>query len=568
MQRKISWLAGVMLVLLQMAASPQHTSAATAMIFCNGNMADPATLTTAKINGYRASGMNTMVIFTMTVQANGDFTYGPYTLCSGGNYTGPANFGSLLNQCLAAPSSVNRIEMCIGEWGSASFANIKNIIAAQGNNTGNILWRNLVALRNALPITAIDFDDETTYDSGSAVIFGGMAGSMGYKVTLCPYTNPGYWQAVKNGLGGYCDAIYLQCYDGGAGNNPATWNTYFGGMKVIPGYWDYERDTTFLTKMQAWKSAGNLGGFLWPSCSGCNPPADGNEMLQYANWIHQTMDVCVSGATYGLRARHSGKFLDAYFALTTNGTKLAQSSWNGGNNLKWVANSMGGNQYTFTGVQSGRNVDVNGASTAVIQLQLWDVNNSVAQKWAANPTDSGYYQFMNVNSGKVMDVNGASTADGAGVFQDTWNGGNNQQWALVQLQPGYTYCAIENGSTTFGQTVDVAYGAYGHFNYKNGVTGTITFNPSTFGGDPAFGVVKSGYYKVSTGGGPAGYAYCVPENGSFTFNTVNQKVDVAFGANGSFRYLTNVTGTINFNNTTFAPDPAPGVVKAGYFRVY
>jgi hypothetical protein len=42
-------------------------------------------------------------------------------------------------------------------------------------------------------------------------------------------------------------------------------------------------------------------------------------------------------------------------------------------------------------------------------------------------------------------------------------------------------------------------------------------------------------------------------------------VDVAYGANGSYNYRTNVTGTITFNNATFG-DPIVGVAKAGYFK--
>jgi hypothetical protein len=117
------------------------------------------------------------------------------------------------------------------------------------------------------------------------------------KVSLCPYSHASYWQAVKSGLGSICDQVYLQCYEGGAGNNPATWNNYFGGLKVIPGYWDWERDNTFLNYMQAWKSAGGSGGFLWPSCTGCNPPADGNEMKQYAYQILNTYNPVVLPVT-------------------------------------------------------------------------------------------------------------------------------------------------------------------------------------------------------------------------------------------------------------------------------
>ena len=297
--RPLVWRAGCALIfLLLLAASMQRVSAATAMIFCNGNMGSASGLTASQITGLRASGMTTMVLFTMSVQTNGDFTFSDgSTVCSGGVYLGPTNWASLLSQCRVAPTSINRIEMCIAQWGDTSFGNIKNRIAADGTGSGTVLYKNLQALKSALGIDAIDYDDETVYDSGSAISFGQMCVAAGLKVTLCPYTNPGYWQAVKTGLGTNCDQIYLQCYDGGAGNNPATWNTYFGGMKVVAGYWDWERDTTFLTKMQTGQSAGCTGGFLWPSCTGCNPPADGNEMSQYAAWILDTFNPVVTPVT-------------------------------------------------------------------------------------------------------------------------------------------------------------------------------------------------------------------------------------------------------------------------------
>ena len=65
---------------------------------------------------------------------------------------------------------------------------------------------------------------------------------------------------------------------------------------------------------------------------------------------------------------------------------------------------------------------------------------------------------------------------------------------------GYTRCAGENQSYTFSGTVDVAYGANGHFSYRQGVSGTINFNNGTFG-DPIPGTLKSGYYKASGGSG-------------------------------------------------------------------
>ncbi len=276
----------IVICCLILAFAPR-VSAATAMIFCNGNMGSASGLTTSQINGMRASGFTTMILFTMTVQTNGDFTYNEGVLiCSNGVYVGPSNWGALLNQCRVAPTSINRIEMSFAGWGDPSWTNIKNLIADDGTNTSTVLYRNLAALKNALGIDAICNDDESAYDSASTIQFGKMCASVGLKSTLCPYTNPNYWQAVYNGLGPtHCDAVHLQCYDGGAGNNPATWNSYFPGLKVIPGYWDWERTPIFYTNMVNWSAAGGPGGFYWPSCTGCSPPAGPSGMLQYATWV-------------------------------------------------------------------------------------------------------------------------------------------------------------------------------------------------------------------------------------------------------------------------------------------
>jgi len=390
----------LVVLLMGVFASFQRASAAAAVLFCNGSMADPADVTTAQINGYRASGMNTMVIFVMSVQPNGDFTWGPYTVCTNGTYTGPA-LNTLLTACLAAPSSLNRIEVCFGGASNGSFTNIKNIIAAQGNNTGDILWKNLIALRNAAPIAAIDFDDESTYDSASAVIFGGMAGSMGFKVTLCPYTNPGYWQAVKSGLGSYCDRVYLQCYDGGAGNSPSTWDGYFGGgFHVTPGYWD--ADSAFLANMQSWsQSQASAGGFFYPS----HNSASSAELLQYAGYIHQAMDI-PQGVYYIQNVGNTG------IALQGTGDPYLNGS----------------GQYV-----SGCN-----------EVAVTPYNQNANEQWSILPIGGGQYHIDNTSShqwlqatGDPYHPHGGSNVAGCDKVALTPASGNSQQvWLIAQPQPG------------------------------------------------------------------------------------------------------------------------------------
>lgn len=63
--------------------------------------------------------------------------------------------------------------------------------------------------------------------------------------------------------------------------------------------------------------------------------------------------------------------------------------------------------------------------------------------------------------------------------------------------------------------------------------------------------------------GPAGYT-AVSGEGERYF--LPQKGDVAYGANGKFLYKYGQTGSIVFDNATFGGDPAPGIVKKGYYR--
>lgn len=71
------------------------------------------------------------------------------------------------------------------------------MIASQGTGSNSILYKNFAALKQVTGADAIDFDDESCYDVASAVSFGQMCVGLGYKVTLCPYTNSSFWISVK-----------------------------------------------------------------------------------------------------------------------------------------------------------------------------------------------------------------------------------------------------------------------------------------------------------------------------------------------------------------------------------
>ncbi len=89
-----------------------------------------------------------------------------------------------------------------------------------------------------------------------------MLGGLGYKFTLVPYQNQSFWVNLKNSITN-CDYVYLQCYEGGAGNDPGQWDSAFGhGVVVIPGQ---ESNTANSTNWHDWfLETGVQGGFYYP----------------------------------------------------------------------------------------------------------------------------------------------------------------------------------------------------------------------------------------------------------------------------------------------------------------
>ena len=252
------------------------------------------------MNTLRASGFTTVMLWCIHVDAStGNLIYNDQLVAANGSYVGNAAWPAQLASLKTAPTSVNRIEVSVSSWGVNDFQSIQTLMNTYGTNTDSILYRNFQALKTATGAQAVDFDDETLYDVTTAVKFGRMLSSMGFKVTLCPYMNTSFWQSVYSQLGpGIVDAVYLQCYSGGAGNNPSTWNSYFSGLKVQPGLWcrngsgctSGSTASQVQAQMGSWKSsAGITGGFMWLfddmlACTSGGTPAD------YARAINQAVD--------------------------------------------------------------------------------------------------------------------------------------------------------------------------------------------------------------------------------------------------------------------------------------
>ncbi|QWP78817.1 discoidin domain-containing protein [Lysobacter sp. K5869] len=234
------------------------------------------------INDLKASGFTTVFLWSIHIEDNGDLVYNDIPVVKNGAYAGAdADWPARLASLKTAPTSVKRVEVSIGAWGVPDFermAKLANGTAAGcgttivcGTGSTSILYRNFQALKTATGADAVNFDDESYYNVADTTTFGNMLVGLGYKITFAPYTNQSFWKGVKDNLGASVDRIYLQVYDGGAGNDPANWNTAMG-MTVMPGLWTKhgtgcsagDSPTSVNTRMAGWKtSAGIGGGFLW-----------------------------------------------------------------------------------------------------------------------------------------------------------------------------------------------------------------------------------------------------------------------------------------------------------------
>lgn len=219
----------------------------------------------------KSSGFTHVVVWTIHIDENGNLNFnGEFPLVKDGVYIGAdkyPNFASDIASLKTGTTSVVRVEFGLSAAGSGTFANIKSLVASDGTSSKSILYKNFQALKRAIPaVDAMNFDDESTYDVASSVDFGVMLGNLGYKITLCPYTQSDYWSSVASKTNarkpGTVDLVMLQCYDGGAGNNPCKWNI-FGDIPVYGSFWGGST-SDITSKMRSWKTTcGTNGAFMW-----------------------------------------------------------------------------------------------------------------------------------------------------------------------------------------------------------------------------------------------------------------------------------------------------------------
>jgi len=223
----------------------------------------------------KRAGFTELLLWSVEVKANGDLNLnGEFPIVTNGKYVGAATWPKFAHDLRSIKSGkVTRITFSIGSSNFGDFQNLKSLVDSQGTGKKSILYKDFAALAAALPVDAIDLDDENSYDSESTIKFALMLGGLGYHVTMNPYTNNSYWTSVVSQINtqmpGLVDAIHLQTFAGGSGNNPCSgWD--FGGVPVYPGLSDqqsappYSSPTQAESRLASWHNqCGINGGWLW-----------------------------------------------------------------------------------------------------------------------------------------------------------------------------------------------------------------------------------------------------------------------------------------------------------------
>ncbi|WP_163995641.1 PKD domain-containing protein [Pyxidicoccus caerfyrddinensis] len=331
---------------------------------------------TAVMDDLRSSGFTTIILWSFHIEDNGDLVYNDIPVVKNGAYMGDPAWPTRLATLKTAPTSVNRIEVSIGAWSVPDFERMARLVNGTatgcgstlvcGTGSNSILYRNFQALKTATGANAVNFDDESAYDLAPTTQFGQMLIGQGYKITFAPYTNQSFWRSLRDSLGSAVDGIYLQVYDGGAGNNPASWNTAMG-MTVDPGLWSRhgtgcssgDSPATVQSKMSTWKStAGIGGGFMWLYDDIQKCVAQGTT-AQYAAAINtavsgNTPPVANFGVTVsGLVATFSDSSSDSDGSITSRSWTFGDGSSSTATNPSHVYASAGNYNVSLTVTDNG-----------------------------------------------------------------------------------------------------------------------------------------------------------------------------------------------------------------------
>lgn len=138
----------------------------------------------------------------------------------------------------------------------------------------------------------------------------------------------------------------------------------------------------------------------------------------------------VSGASYELVARHSGK---AATFLADGSLVQASDAGSPGQIFQVVSKAKG----AFGLFQGGKALQVKEGSIAEGAALVLGPDTGSSAQWMVSDAGSGWYSITNACTGKSLDVDGgaSATGDGVAILQYRYWASTNQQWKLKKVEP-------------------------------------------------------------------------------------------------------------------------------------
>ena len=328
---------------------------------------------------------------------------------------------------------------------------------------------------------------------------------LGYKTTIAPYTNRSFWENLVSQLGDRCDRVLIQCYDGGAGNNPSDW--HLGNRAVHAGRMNYQEGgvDACVAQMESWKkNNGVSGGFIWlynDETWNLNQWAtrmlrvfgtkkcDDSIAILYADSDYRGYSKSLGEgsytqaelAMYGISAK------DISSLKVTKGFKITlyENADFTGNSKSWTtdASFVGGDwndkacsvriepngksglsgNFKIMNRNSGKYLDLDknktDNNTAIVQFDDEGVDASQTWTFTEVMKGKGVYSICSYgNKNRGMDVVDFSKENGAQVQLYDYLGNNHQQFILYDCGEGYYQLVARNS----GKVVEIPQSSKGN----------------------------------------------------------------------------------------------------------
>ena len=469
----------------------------------------PRTVTELKASGYTFG-----ILFNVHVEEDGTLTTDGEVICKDGEYvfgnTSP-HYVDDVNALLTGNTSILRLEHCIGGWGNRAYRSVANLVKAdeaEGGGTGpnSILYKNFKALKDAIPsVIAINNDIEHDYEHEPHVQFHIMLFDIGFKTTIAPYHanyRNSYWipfvDKINEARPGAVDRNYLQCYGGGAGNNPNDWKIgglpIYGSRDIEAHSYTYQQIVDVMTN---WKNdAGIVGGFYWnynwhrdlrAEAAPINEVFGGGEVayrdqivaMVYPVTDYKSPQVDFSMGTHSFEQINAKGFDPTNLAaikLTKEGVKITlyTSENNTGESFEVTSNTpdistlvgdkeikswtitadcideLDGKEFYIRNKNSGyflkpyQNRETNGAS--VQQKQDDETDYTI---WTFEKVKDGLYKIINKGSNKALTARASGIYEATVMEQNNYSGTESQHFIVTHDENSNTYKLIALNSLKY-----------------------------------------------------------------------------------------------------------------------